>query len=108
MAEDIISTILRVENDYHYAIRSAVEEAEKYAVDCRKKQGAYHDKLHEEFHAFEKEEREKFDKTLSESLRKMSEENAASKKLLKACQEKKAGIVSERLMKEVLGSYGDN
>ena len=108
MKDDVISEVLRAENDYHYAIDDAEKEAEKYALDKRKQQGAHLEQLRADFHAFEKSEREKFETTLSDSMRKMDEENAAKKARLKACQIRKAEQISERLKKEVLSLYGDS
>ena len=108
MSDDIIGTILRAESDYNFALEKAVEEAEKYAQDSRNDQSAYLEELRKDFHAFEKSERDKFDKTLFESLRKMDAENATLKEQLKACQSDKADAISDRLMKEVLLLYGDS
>jgi len=108
MIEDVISVVLRAENDYHFAINNAVEEAEKYAGDSRKLQSAYLDGLRRGFHEFEKAQQEEFEMTLYESMRKMDEENAASKETLKNCQHLKSRQISKRLKKEVLHQYGDS
>lgn len=108
MSEDIINIILRAENDYHFAMSNATEDAEKYAQESRNEQRDYLDKLQRDFHQFEAEQREHFEKVLYESMRKMNEEHAALKNQLKNCQIKKAEQISKRLKKEVLGSYGDS
>jgi len=108
MTEDVISIVLRAENDYHFAMNNAVEEAEKYAEDSKQKQGAYLDELRRDFHQFERAQRDRFEKTLFESMLNMDEENAAVKAQLKNCQVEKAKLISKRLKKEVLMVYGDS
>jgi len=108
MIEDVMNIILRAENDYHFAISNAVEEAEKYAEDSRRKQGAYLDGLRRGFHEYERAQQAEFEKTLYDSMRKMNEDNAAAKEHLEDCQHKKSGQISARLKKEVLYQYGDS
>ena len=108
MKEDVISEILRAENDYNYALSSAVKEAEQYAAEARAQQSAWQDKLRQDFRHFEKAERDRFEETLSESMRKMDEENTAAKELMRTRQQKKAGEISDRLKEEVLSLYGDS
>ena len=108
MIEDVISVVLRAENDYHFAMSKAVEEAEKYADDSKEKQGAYFEGLRRGFHDFEEAQQEEFEKTLYDSMRKMDEENAISRDQLKNCQHTKSEQISKRLMKEVLHQYGDS
>ena len=108
MNEDIISIILRAENDYHSELEKTTLQAEEYEQDSRTKQRAYQEKLRGDFQTFEKEQRDEFDKTLYESMQKMDSENNTIKEQMKACQKNMAEIISERLKKEVLSLYGDS
>ena len=108
MADDIIGIVLRAESDYHFAMSNAVDEAEKYAQECRSKQSAYLEELRRDFHLFERAEHDHFEKTLSESMRQMDEENVILKEQLRNCQIKKAGQISKRLKREVLFLHGDS
>ena len=102
MIEDVINTVLRAENDYHFAMNNAIEEVERYAQESREKQGDYLEKLRNDFHLYERTQREQFEESLNVSMRKMDEEIAASKEQLKASQVRKAELISERLKWEVL------
>ena len=106
--EDILDMILQAEKVYHNMMKNAVNDAEKYAENCRKNQGIYLEEMQEEWYLFEEAENEKLLKKLSEDERKMELEIAESKARLKKCQEKKADLISERLKTEVLSSYGDS
>jgi len=106
--EDIIGIVLRAENDYQFAINSAVEKAEKYADDSRKDQSAYLEKLRLDFDMFESEQSSSFEETLRDNMRKMDEDNILLKEQLTACFSNKVETVSERLMKEVLLVHGDS
>ena len=108
MNEDIISTILRAENDYHYALKRAAQEAEKYERDNRNAQSAYLEELQSSFRTFENLQRDEFDKSLFESMRKMDKENNTIKEQMKVCQINMAEIISDRLKKEVLSAYGNS
>jgi len=108
MDDNIINIILRTENDYRETIEKAVTAAGSYTEDCRNGQNDFFNELRDEYHIFEKTEREQFEEALRLGMSEMDEEHAMMKKRLKACQEQKAGLISERLKKEVLAIYGDS
>ena len=105
LKEDIINLILQAEKEYHNKLKKAVTEAEKYADDCKKKQGAIIDEMQEEWYSFEKAENEKLKNALYEDEQKMEIEMAKSKEQLKIRQIKKADLISDRLKEEVLSLY---
>ena len=108
MNEDYIALLLQVENDYHNAIKKAVSEAEAQADLLKQRQKAYVESLRKEWHAYEKEENDKLNKTIAEDNIKIESETAVSKERLKTLQMKKAEMISERLKEEVLGLYGSS
>jgi len=106
LKEDILSLILQTEKEYHHTVRKAVEEAEKYADDCKKNQGAALEDLEQEWYSYEREEKEKWERAFQEEERKMEAEMKKSKEKLEICQREKAEAISERLMEEVFSLYG--
>ena len=108
METDILRLILQEEKEYLNTVKKAVDKAEKYADDCKKKQSTYIEGLQQEWYMFEMAEKEKFEKALSEDEDKMELELAKSKEQLAICQKKKADIISERLKEEVLSLYGNS
>jgi hypothetical protein len=105
--EDVISLLLQVENDYHNAVKTAVDEAMNYADGCKKKQDAYIDGLNRDWHLFETSENNKLDKKLSEDEKNLEAKTAELKTRLKISRENKAELISERLKEEVLALYGN-
>ena len=108
MTEDIINVILQTEQEYHSAIKKAVEKAKRYVDDNKAKQNAYIEHLNYEWYKFEKSESEKFQKQLLETEKEMIAEIAKRKEPLKMSQQMKADLISERLKREVLSIYGDS
>ena len=107
MNEDILYALLQAENEYQAAMKNAVKDAEDYADDCRNKQIAYIEELKQNWHLFEKSEKEKLEKRLSDDEQKLEIKAAELKRQLKISQEKKADLISERLKGEVLSLYGN-
>ncbi|MCL2518188.1 MAG: hypothetical protein FWF15_06450 [Oscillospiraceae bacterium] len=108
MNEDILTLLLQVENEYQTAMRNAVKEMEEYADECRQKQLAYIEELKHGWNMFEKTENEKLAKMLSDDEERLETMTIELKNQLKLAQEKIAEMISERLKKEVLSSYGNS
>ena len=106
--KDIMYIIMQEEKEYLNTVKNAVNEAERYGNDSKKKQSVYIEGLQQEWYLFEKAENEKFQKALIEDEQKMEAEIVKSKEWLKICQKKKADIISERLKEEVLSLYGNS
>jgi len=106
--EDILTLLLQVENEYQTAMRNAVKEMEEYADECRQKQLAYIEELKHGWNMFEKTENEKLAKMLSDDEERLETMTIELKNQLKLAQEKIAEMISERLKKEVLSSYGNS
>ena len=106
MKENIINLILQAENEYNNTVKIAVAQAEKYVDKCREEQDLYIDKLKNEWQLFEQRENEKLDKAFYAEEQQKKEETVRAKEQLKVCREKKADLISERLMKEVLSLDG--
>ena len=108
LKEDILELFLQAEKEYHDATKHTAEKAEKYKQERKNEQKDNFEYLRRELRSFEKSEREKFESALFEQRRKMEKEYADAKERLKACQRNRAGLISERLKREVLSSYGDH
>jgi hypothetical protein len=105
--ENILSALLKAENDYQAALKNAAKKADDYSVEQIKKREEYLENMKRDWLAFEKTENEKFERTLFEDGQKMEAEASEQKKQLKINQQKKADAISERLKEEVLSLYGD-
>ena len=97
---------MQAEKEYHNKVKHALKDADKYVTDCQRKQSAYLDHLRHEWDLFEKAEREKLEKALLDDQQKLEHGLAKSKEQMRACQQKKAEAISERLKEEVLSLYG--
>ena len=100
--EDILSLLLRVEDEYHEAMENAVKEAENYAEGCKEEQNAYLENLKRDWHSFEKAENDKLAQMLAENEKKLEAQTAELKNRLKTSQKNKADIISGRLKDEVV------
>jgi len=102
MKQDILNLILQAENEYHAKVKSYVAEAEKYVDLCKQKQSAYMENLKYEWYVFEKGEKEKFERDLADTEKRIDAETAVKKERLKTRQEENIEALSERLKEEVL------
>ena len=108
MSGEVLNLILNAEQEYHSAIKKAIGEAKRYVDVNKDKQKSFVEHLNYEWYLFEKSENESFEKKLLETEKEMIEEIAKRKEPLKASQQKKADLISERLKREVLSIYGDS
>jgi F0F1-type ATP synthase membrane subunit b/b' len=106
--EAVISSLLGAEDAYHAAVKKAMTDAENYANESKKAQRAYLEALKQEWELFEKTELKNLKIRLAEAEQKAEEETARIKERLKAEQEKKADMISDRLKEEVLSLPGSN
>ena len=107
MNKNVLDLILHAEKEYDNTIKNALKEAEIYVDDCKKMQSLYIENLNHEWFLFEEAEKERLEKALFEKEKMMEADIAKSKERLRICQNKKADIISDRLMKEVLSRYGN-
>ena len=103
--DNVLNLILHAEGEYSAAVKGAVTHAEKYADERRLAHAARMEELKAEFHLFEKNEREKFEKTLADYDARMAKELARAKERLRAGQAAKIDAVGERIKNEVLIRY---
>ena len=104
---DVLALLLQAEKEYYDALKTAAIEAEIYSEGCREKQRLYKEVLKEEWERFEEAENERLQNALFEAEQRLGQETEEKKELLKTCQKNKADLISERLKKEVLQSYGN-
>jgi hypothetical protein len=108
LKDDILSLIRQAEKEYSTAVKSAVDEAEEYVVECRKILDSRIEDLKREWYLFAKTENEKFLNMLSEEEQKMEQETREMKERLKKLQISKADLISSRIKEEVLSLYGNS
>ena len=107
MNNEIMSLILQAEKEYQESMKKAVREAEVYSDECSDKRSSYIDELEREWELFKKSEDDRFKYKLAEDEEMMEAKKTEMKGRLRARQEAKADMISERLKKEVLSLYGD-
>ena len=99
-----MSPLLQAENEYRAAMKKAAKEAEYYESERKREQGDYIAGLNDEWHSFENAEIERLAKIIAEKERALESETADLKKRLQGDQQKKAGLISDRLKKEVFSA----
>ena len=107
MGEDIIASILLVENEYQQAIESAQNKAQLLISERRKMQAEHLEQMRLEWEKFEQEQALQLTQMLSEQEKRMDEEAFELRGRLRKKQQEVAEIISERLKQEVLSAHGD-
>lgn len=102
MKDDVLALLLQTENEYHSAMRAAVERAEKYVDNSRKEQQTYIADLKDNLDLFEKSETERLESTLTLECDKMEQEADRRKAQMRALKEEHTDEISQRLKEEVL------
>jgi len=100
--EDILSSLLQAESEYHSTVKNAIRDAENYVENRRKEQEAYIGGLRQELILFETAGNETLEQALLTESGKMEEEAARLKTQMKARQCGRADQISKHLKEEVL------